>query len=183
MAKRHASHLPGVVERLRRNAWPNRLCIASGRFPAGGHKWGDCRVVTVGAAGGGLVCFGRRGLILPCGWMMCLTLPQRTTRQTPSRHSRAGGNPGASTACSGVSAHDRPAMLKPPTGHAVARSGFPPARERQVGEIYARRGLAPDGCYGLIYFETKLYLATANHPPRPTPLFPRRRESRGIYSV
>ena len=70
-----------------------------------------------------------------------------------------------------------------PTAHTVARSGFPPARERQVGEAHARRGLASDGGSGLIYFKTKLYLATANHPPHPTPSFPRRRESRGIHSV
>jgi len=28
-----------------------------------------------------------------------------------------------------------------PTAHAVARSGFPPARERQVGETHARERL------------------------------------------
>jgi len=74
-------------------------------------------------------------------------------------------------------------MLKLPTAHAVARSGFPPARERQVGEAHARRGLTSDGCSGLIYFKTKPYLATANHPPHPTPSFPRRRESRGVHNA
>ena len=94
MAKRHASHLAAVVERLRRNAWPNRLRIASGRFPAGGHKWGDCCVVTVGAAGGGLVCFGRRGLMLPCSWMMCLSgrwgrVALQAKQLTPPAHYKA----------------------------------------------------------------------------------------------
>ena len=34
-------------------------------------------------------------------------VPRRTTRRAPPRHSRAGGNPGVSTAYSGVSAHQR----------------------------------------------------------------------------
>ena len=52
-------------------------------------------------------------------------------------------------------------------------------------KLIARRGLAPDEASGLVSVKTKHYLcmATANHPPHPTPSFPRRRESRGIHSV
>ena len=117
----------------------------------------------------GLGVFWVARLMLPCGWMTCLTLPPRTTRRTPPRHSRAGGNPGASTACSRCVLSPPSRHAKAPTAHAVARSGFPPARERQVGETHCQKRLASDGFSGLIYFKTKSYLATANHPPRPTP--------------
>jgi len=131
----------------------------------------------------------RRGLTSDgcSGLIYFKTKPYLATANHPPRpHSvipAQAGIQGHPQRAAGTCSHHRPAMLKLPTAHAVARTGFPPARERQVGETHTRRGLTSDGCSCLISFETKPYLATANHPPHSTPSFPRRRESRGIHSV